>query len=598
MGREKMTNKLMKWDLFYLEKAVKNDELVEVLEYILKENNQEKVMEVIKASGYFISYSEDIDRENVCKGDQSKKVDAFIRKNMREKNIKQYEMWKKEAEYLRNKRSEISLRIDDIINNYYIDFDKLILFTVGKFGFINCNSKHIQIATQEHTVFCLGGLIKALMYQTENNDILNNIPEKELENLWELVFILREINEIIQSWMFGNVEIEVDETGISITELQGRNAERIISSLSFWDIKDIKDEKYFKEASIEDDDLSVYEKTLKSKVQEYFYTENFQEIYLGLKLCKWIDIYKYFKSCAIKNKAKAFVKLNIEQLRNSLNENGFSEEEINIIEEHFIFSKSSRDLFDSFMIKHENTIYFIPQFYDFIDPSQAMISLFSGGSLKSKIGNKGKSFENYISNLIKSNRNLKVEKNISANEKGEIYEIDLVFQLNDILFFCECKTQFQHQDMRGYFRNRVELERYLEKFKRNYAYFTQSKKGMQIIKQKMGLYDIGQCVPVFISNIVYPDVIIDNIYITDEPRIWRYMKRQPALIHQLDRSGDKIVGVLFEDFYKGVVNAKQFISYLNNKEEEIKLEYRNIVLYENKSLNHVGIYSERYIERK
>lgn len=597
MGCDKMTNKLLKWDLFYLEKAVKNDELVELLEDILKENNQEKVMEVIKASGYFISYSEDIDRENVCKGEQNKNVDAFIRKNMREKNIKQYDMWKKEAQYLRNKRSEISLRIDDIIKNYYIDFEKLILFAVEKFGFIKCNSKHIQIATQEHTVFCLGGLIKALMNHTERND-LNNITKKELENLWELVFILREINEIIQSWMFGDVEIEVDETGISVTELQGRNSERIISSLSFWNIKDIKDIKYFKEASIENDDLSIYERTLKSKVQEYFYTENFQEIYLGLKLCKWIDIYKYFESCAIKNKEKAFVKLNIEQLKNDLNMNGFSEDEIDVIEKHLIFSKSSRDLFDSFMIKQENIIYFIPRFYDFIDASRAMVSLFGGDKSNSKIGNKGMSFENHINNLLACYKKIKVERNILANDQGEAYEIDLVFQLDDILFFCECKTQFQHQDMRGYFRNRVELERYLEKFKRNYEYFTQSKKGIQIIKQKMGLHNIGQSVPVFISNIVYMDVITDDIYITDEPRIWRYMKRQPALIHQLDGSGDKITRELFGDFYKGEVNAEQFISYLNNKQAEIKLEYENVVLYDNKSLNHVGIYSKRYIERQ
>ena len=89
-----MANKLSKWDLYYLEKSVKDNKLVELLELILIEKGQKSVMEIIRASGFFISYSEDIDNKNVCNGEQSKKVDVFIRKNMSEKNIKQYDMWK------------------------------------------------------------------------------------------------------------------------------------------------------------------------------------------------------------------------------------------------------------------------------------------------------------------------------------------------------------------------------------------------------------------------------------------------------------------------------------------------------------------------
>lgn len=296
-----MANKLSKWDLYYLEKSVKDNKLVELLELILIEKGQKSVMEIIRASGFFISYSEDIDNKNVCNGEQSKKVDVFIRKNMSEKNIKQYDMWKKEAQYLRDKRSEISSHIDAILNNCQIDFEKLILFAVEKFLAIKCDSQHIQIATQEYYIFGLGSLVKALLYNTRNCAAIRIITEKELENLWELILVLREINEIIQSWMFGDVEMVVDETGISITELNGRNSERILSSLSFWDIKDIKDIKSYINTHMKNNDISVYEKALRNKIQEYFYTEDFHEIYLGLKLCKWIDIYKYFKSFAIKN---------------------------------------------------------------------------------------------------------------------------------------------------------------------------------------------------------------------------------------------------------------------------------------------------------
>ena len=78
-----MDNKLLKWDLYNLEKAVQNNTLAELLENILKENNQKKVMEAIKASGYFISYSKYKDEEiekSVFKEDQRKKGSKRVKK--------------------------------------------------------------------------------------------------------------------------------------------------------------------------------------------------------------------------------------------------------------------------------------------------------------------------------------------------------------------------------------------------------------------------------------------------------------------------------------------------------------------------------------
>lgn len=206
---------------------------------------------------------------------------------------------------------------------------------------------------------------------------------------------------------------------------------------------------------------------------------------MDLHLNDWIRIYTYFKAVALENEKTAFIKINIEELKSDLILKGFLIEQIETMMKHFVFSVQSKDLFDSFLIKYEEDVYFIPELYNFIDPSRAMISLLGGqNDKKTGIEDKGKAFENHISTLLKNGKKIKIQRNISASEREESYEIDIVFELDNILFFCECKTQSQHQDMRGYFRNRRELEIYLEKFKRNYIFLHRMKRGFKSLKKK------------------------------------------------------------------------------------------------------------------
>ncbi len=115
----------------------------------------------------------------------------------------------------------------------------------------------------------------------------------------------------------------------------------------------------------------------------------------------------YIKKMASGNREKTYISISSENIKNDLAKEGFSSKEIDIILECFIFSTKKKDLFDSFLIPDDNTIYFIPEIFDFIDPSRAMISLFGDSELdeqKSQIANKGVAFENYISELVKEKK--------------------------------------------------------------------------------------------------------------------------------------------------------------------------------------------------
>lgn len=600
-----MKKEYLHWSLFDLEKAVKDDSLIKLLDNILVNNGSQKVMEAIKASGYFISYSEMQDSKIANNFIQKDMVKKFVEEKLGKNYINQYHKLEKEAKLLRDKRNEISLVIDDILMNYWIDYEDLITMAIGYLQNIDNNIEKIENiqqynGTREYAIFVLGDLIKNLLYQKMNKEKLKHITLEKLQDLWVYALVLREFNEIIQSWMFGEVEIMVDEDGLSVVELKGKIIERLVSALSFWDIKDIKDmDKEIMAIYNKENPVVTYQKKLEAKVQEYFYTDNLKEKYMDLQLNEWINIYTYFKRMALENEKEKFIKIDIKKLKDDLISKGFLTEQIDTMMKCFVFSIKSKDLFDSFLIKYEEEVYFVPEIYNFIDASRGMLSLFGGqNDKKTRIEDKGKAFENHISTLLKKGKGIKIQRNISANERGEGYEIDIVFKLDSILFFCECKTQSQHQDMRGYFRNRRELEIYIDKFKRNYIFFTQEEKGIQIIKEKMKLNEIGESIPIFISNIVYPDIKINDIFITDEPRIYRYMSRIPAISYEYNVI-DRVINAykLFDEFYQGEINARQFLAYIKNKEKEMNLEYKRIKLINNESMNQMGIHSERYIEK-
>lgn len=597
------------WTIYSLENMVNNNldtKYIKLLKDIFEKDGSQKVIEVMKASGYFISYNENWDKKK--KANLRVEVEGDFYPQLNEKYKKEYQMLIKESEFIRKKRNEISEKIDKILEEYYVDCKTLITTAIDRLHTIKDNADKIgncqaYLGSQEYIVFGLGSLLKVLEYRDEKRKKKKYLRKEKKQELWQYTLALREINEIIQSWMFGEVQVEVDEKGLSIIELFGRNTERIISAINFWDIKDNKD--IVKQIEYLDRgetyvSIQCYKETLESKIKEYFYTEDFQERYLEIKLYDWIRAYVYFKTIALDNREKKYISISIQKIKNDLSLEGFSLNDIDIILKCFSFSKKKKDLFDSFLIPDGEQVYFIPEIFDFIDPSRAMLSLFGddeSDEKKSQIANKGVAFENYISKLVNEKKKINIQKNILANVGVETYEVDIVFELDEILFFCECKTQCQHQDMRGYFRNKRELEKYIKRFKRNYSFFTQNEKGMQIVKTKMKLNEIKKSVPVFISNIEYTDVKVDDVFITDEPRIYRYMKRVPANVYSINSTEVKVYS-LFKEFYKGEIKAKQFIDYLNNKGKEIELEYRRLKLIENKSLQQFGLFSERYLEVK
>lgn len=592
------------WLLNDIEKEIKKegDAFVNFLQSILKSAGESKVIEILKTSGYFISFT---DRQSISV-DQKRKVEEFVSKKLSPKNQQLYKNLIKEANFLSNKRSKVNNDIEEMLVTGGISKMNVINYVIERIKEINQSAEDYNnsiVATIEYWIYILGTLLKVMMYSA-NEDSTNSIAfqEEKLEHLMKSTFIYREINEVIQSWMYGNVEICVDNDILNIKELPGLNQDRIVSALNCWDIKDANQVKVtlseYERTGDWEERQSGYKELMCHNLKEYFFSKDLSEEYLGVELDKWVNIYSFFAKISYES-SENINKFKRETLIKEISKEVCDQSKAEKVLNYFIFEKNSTDIFDSFLFEEKEELNFVPSIFLSIDPSRAMLSLFGKrDNFDGGLNKKGISFERHILELVKEACIENVKENIKENYQGETYELDLVFMLGDNVFICECKTQYPHENMRGYYRNLRELQYYIKKFQRNYNFFVQGNGKNRLLKE-LRIDSYTNVYPIFISNITYMDTQINDIYITDEARIYRYMKRTPACVHKIDPN-KKICNQikLFSQFYEGVVSAEQFIMYLDNKTAELNLDRKRVKLTKNSALESIGISSMRYIDNK
>lgn len=592
--------KFDKWNINDYEANINKPCFIEYLYYLKTKGKSKQILETIKASGFFISYKENLEIEENSK----QRIETFIKEELGMKERKIYESYVREAFLLSEKRNQISRVVDDFLDIYEVNVYNLIEGVVQLLKDIENNknlSPQFIFSTKEYTIFSFSAILKVLKYYSKEREWFTNLAVADPTQLLNFANALHELNEVIQAWMFGEISICLDEDGLHISEDingESRNRDKILSSLLFWDIKDVKELSHSLDEFLNGvSELKIYRDCLENKVEEYFYTKDFDIMYLGVKLESWITAYTYFFELAKKSTLvyEEFLK---KDLIDELVSRGIRDDEAILILNAFEYKKNSLDIFDSFLIPQNGLLIFVPQIYKNIDPSRALMSLL-GKQNVSDIKRKGEDFERYISALI-SKCGVKVFSNIKVNFKGEEYEIDLLFPLDDVLFVCECKTQMQHMNMRGYFRNLKELEYYIAKFKRNKKFFFESENGKQILRQHLGkqldISSFTRIEYVYISNILFTQTIYDDIYITDDVTIYKYFKRQPSLAYSFNlKKGYLEAYALFPEFFEGPIEADTFIKLLKNKEKELDLNNRRIYLWKNESLEQFQIDLERYI---
>lgn len=549
-----------------IERNIKNNPL-DYLEYIYKNKNEEEILKVLKYSGFFVT-----DRnETLFSNDTKLIIENWVVDNLSDNTYKKFRRFSKEGDKLNKKRNQIKKDILKIklmkcsYLNLLENFNYQISMNLDKLSKeVSEHEQEQYLVSSENTILGLGILLRDDFFNRKSI-YFQNTDDKKINDIIILIQLLNLMNDIISNWMFGDVEVNtVLFNKLYIKENKGIITDRIFSFLEYYNLNNAKNLKDFDN----ENKIIKYSNSFREKLKEFFYSEDLTEEYLDIKLERWVSIYTYFYELAINE--KNVLKIGIEKLKNDLLRNKFSEAEIQTIFNHLVFGKSKNDLFSSFLIEYNNSILLLPSMIKMIEPLKSLMVLFTNNN---EISKKGSKYEENIHKLLLK-YNLSTIKNVKTSSNGESYELDILLYIDNTLFIIECKTQFQHDNVRGYCRNIQELDFYIDKFKRNLKYFTEDENGKKSINSK--LKDINcninnvKVVPVLLTNISYFFVQREGIYILNDTKLYNFITVNEPMIHYFDNKNKKYfqIGMLSPELFRNK-RANTFIDFLrkNNNYE-------------------------------
>lgn len=549
-----------------IERSIENNPL-EYLDYIKKNKNEEEILKVLKYSGFFVT-----DRNKTLFSNDTKRIiKSWVKDNLSDNSYKIFKRLSNEGDKLNKKRNQIKkdiLKLEQM-NCSYLNlverFNDEISINLDKLSKTSSEYEREQyIASSENIILGLGTLLRNGFTNGEST-YYQNTDDKDVIDILVLIQLLNLVNDIIGNWMFGDVEVKTRLFNkLYISENHGIITDRIFSFLEYNDLNNAKTLKNFDN----ENEIIKYSNSFREKLEEFFYSDELMEEYLGIKLDRWVSIYTYFYKLAFNE--KNVLKIDMEKLKNDLCRNKFSEAEIKAIFDHLVFGKSKNDLFSSFLIKYNKSILLLPSIIKMVEPLKSLMVLFTNNN---EIAKKGSKYEGNIHNLL-LRYNLSAIKNVKTNSNGESYELDILLYIDNTLFVIECKTQFQHDNVRGYCRNIQELDYYIDKFKRNLKYFTENENGKKSINSKLKAIKCNinnvNVVPVLLTNISYPFVEREGIYILKDIKLYNFITGNPPVIHYINPMNKKyfLIGMLSPELFRDK-SANTFIDFLrrNNNYE-------------------------------
>lgn len=448
-------------------------------------------------------------------------------------------------------------------------FNNQISINLEKFSnTLSENEQEQYLASSENIILGLGTLLRDGFINGKST-YYQNVNHKDVNDILILIQLLNLVNDIIGNWMFGDVEVNTKLFNkLYINENHGIITDRIFSFLEYYNLNNAKTLKDFDARS----EMIKYSNAFREKLKEFFYSDDLTEEYLGIKLERWVSIYTYFYKLTINE--KNILKIDIEKLKYDLFQNKFSTDEIKVIFNHLVFGKNKNDLFSSFLIEYNNFILILPSIIKMIEPLKSLMVLFTNNN---EISKKGSKYEDYIYKLL-LRYNLSAIRNVKTSNNGENYELDILLYIDNTLFIIECKTQFQHDNVRGYCRNIQELDYYIDKFKRNLIYFTEDENGKKSINSK--LKDINcninnvNIVPVLLTNISYSFVEREGIYILKDIKLYNFITVNRPVLHYIDNINKKyfVIGMLPPELFINK-RANTFIDFLRKNNNYIISPY-------------------------
>lgn len=451
-----------------------------------------------------------------------------------------------------------------------IDKQKVPIFLLNTLNsIINDTSKEsstLNIDKREQSILLIGKILKDLLREKVEFTYVNTNEFASEDILSAYVNIDFFSNVIVDSWKYSRLSIKKDKI-VYFKESGDFSKEKLYSQATFLELKTVRDFKGAFLASACKSNEVFYEQKkqyIHKQIEEYFYTNDFEQEYLGVSLKDWIKGYEVLYDLSVKSKNDKIL-LTEDTLKNIYKSSITNESSINIILKHLTFTTSSRDLYDSPLIKFGEEYLIHCRLIKAIDYSRSIISVLSHEQSRTDTGisQKGKNFEKYINNLVnkvfkKNSSGLKVEEN------GNTFEIDGLFYDRGVVVILEMKTQRQPENYIDFYKNQVELEKYIDKFNRNSNFFIENP---EYIIDNLNLDAKEELTfrKIFVTNVSQKRTTYKGVYIIDEIDFYNFMNRQSPTIKCINNSEKKVVSMEIDsELYTGEPSVGQLIKLIEN----------------------------------
>ena len=568
------------WTLPKYKNKFGTDEYHEHLKKFLAKNDFEKLFRALKYSDILLKKSEKIKKtKNIilenCSSEScmvhKKRIKKFLKEKRRLNLV--YSEIKKRVEKI-HKKEIITFNICNYVNKKLEEINDKIV----KEGYTNEN-----LDNKESFILILSNFLKERL---KNEKILKYVEDPNFNMIrvnknYNILKDLYNFNYLTDIWKYSDLKIENNY----FKEIGEYGKKKIISQYLFLRKKEEKGKS-----------VNYYEEFLLSQIKEYFYIESINQKYLDISLGYWIIAYLILRIEVKKNQnkvnqykskeemlkilIKSLSKENIQEILNCIKKSEelfnspiivqikellsklISREKAEIILDKFIFTKDSKDLYDSPIIEHEKGYIILPQIFLAIDFSRALFSIISNSN-KGNIEQKGDNLENTIKKIIERVFS-KFEHKKKGKFNGQKYELDFIYKYKDELIFLEIKTQKQPENYYDFYRSINDLNKYIDKFNRNIEYYKNIDDSEKIFLKQ----DYKNTKKIFVSNVTYDLISIEDVFIIDLDDFFKFFKEKDYNFSNLiEKKRQKILEIksnisnretIFSQEYNGI---KGIINY-------------------------------------
>ena len=261
------------------------------------------------------------------------------------------------------------------------------------------------------------------------------------------------------------------------------------------------------------------------------------------------------------------------------------EESANKIFNRLTYNKKSSDLYDFPFVKTKNKYMVIPALLNVAHAGKLLKSRFRQNDFN--ISQKGKLFEKEIISMLEKH-NVPVVQ-LHRRHKGQDYECDIIFLLDDTLFLCECKDngdKYLYDYVADFYKNDItQMERISEFFEAHSDMIVDEfkKSGMQNVRFK-------KIQKFLIYNTVFHSILkIKDIHVVDYERFIAVFRRG-----DLDKYICRLYGGPLDCLF-GKITVEKMIRYLNS--EFRVCEYDEIIKLTVERLPFGSLIIENQVER-